>query len=48
MPTSDLSWENDVKPALGETFDLVLLDFRRSDDVAGILKPADEAKLKRS
>ena len=42
----DLSWEADIKPALGETFDLVLLDFRRSDDVVGIVKPADEAKLK--
>jgi hypothetical protein len=41
----DLSWETDIKPALGETFDLVLLDFRNSDDVVGILKPADEAKL---
>ena len=45
LADEDLSWENDVKPALGETFDLVLLDFRRSDDVVGILKPADEAKL---
>src|SRR5215208_2456943 len=42
----DLSWETDIKPALGKTFDLVLLDFRRSDDVVGIVKPADEAKLK--
>jgi hypothetical protein len=42
----NLSWETDIKPALGKTFDLVLLDFRRSDDVVGIVKPADEAKLK--
>jgi hypothetical protein len=41
----DLSWETDIKPALGDTFDLVLLDFRNSDDVVGIVKPADEAKL---
>jgi Protein of unknown function (DUF3352) len=41
----DLSWETDIKPALGETLDLVLLDVSRSDDVVGIVKPADEAKL---
>ena len=45
LSEEDLSWEEDIKPALGETFDLVLLDFRRSDDVVGILKPADEQKL---
>lgn len=45
LAEEDLSWEQDIKPALGETFDLVLLDFRRSDDVVGILKPADEQKL---
>jgi Protein of unknown function (DUF3352) len=46
LADEQLSWENDVKPALGKTFDLVLLDFRRSDDVVGIVQPADEAKLK--
>jgi Protein of unknown function (DUF3352) len=41
----DVSWETDIKPALGDTFDVVLLDFE-SEAVVGILKPADEAKLK--
>jgi hypothetical protein len=46
LAEEDLSWETDIKPALGDTFDLVLLDFDNSDDVVGIVKPADEAKLK--
>lgn len=41
----DVSWETDIKPALGESLDVVLLDFE-NQDVVGILKPADEAKLK--
>lgn len=40
----DLSWETDIKPALGESLDLVLLDLE-GDDAVAILKPADEAKL---
>jgi hypothetical protein len=46
LAEDDLSWESDIKPALGETLDVVLLDFKNSDDVVGILKPADEAKFK--
>jgi Protein of unknown function (DUF3352) len=46
LAEDDVSWEQDIKPALGETFDLVLLDLKNSDAVVGILKPADEAKLK--
>jgi hypothetical protein len=45
LAEEDLSWETDVKPALGDTFDVVLLDFKNSEDVVGILKPADEKKL---
>lgn len=40
-----LSWEADIKPALGETLDLVLLDLDGEEFVA-VLKPGDEAKLK--
>src|SRR5215210_1064692 len=46
LAEDDLSWETDVKPALGDTFDVVLLDFDNPDDFVGIVKPADEAKLK--
>jgi Protein of unknown function (DUF3352) len=46
LAEDDVSWENDVKPALGETFDLVLLDLENSDAVVGLVQPADEAKLK--
>ncbi len=42
----NLSWETDIKPALGESLDIVLLDLESDDDVFAILKPADEAKLK--
>jgi hypothetical protein len=45
LAEDDVSWETDIKPALGETFDLVLLDFKNSDDVVGIVKPSDEQKL---
>jgi hypothetical protein len=45
LAEEDVSWETDVKPALGETLDIVVLDFEE-EDVVGILKPADEAKLK--
>jgi hypothetical protein len=41
----NLSWETDIKPALGESLDVVLLDFQ-SEDVVAILKPGDEGKLK--
>jgi hypothetical protein len=45
LAEEDVSWETDVKPALGETLDIVVLDFEE-ETVVGILKPADEAKLK--
>ena len=45
LAEDDLSWEQDIKPALGDTLDVVLLDFD-SDDFVGILKPGDEAKFK--
>jgi hypothetical protein len=44
LSEDDVSWETDIKPALGETLDLVVLDLKR-EDVVGILKPADEQKL---
>jgi Protein of unknown function (DUF3352) len=40
----DVSWEADIKPALGETLDLVLLDFE-SGDFVFILKPQDKSKF---
>lgn len=45
LAEDDLSWETDIKPALGETLDIVLLDLSDAGAVL-ILKPADEAKLK--
>jgi hypothetical protein len=45
LAEEDVLWETDVKPALGETLDIVVLDFE-NESVVGILKPADEAKLK--
>jgi hypothetical protein len=45
LAEENLDWETDVRPALGKTLDLAVLDFKREDAV-GILKPADEAKLK--
>jgi Protein of unknown function (DUF3352) len=44
LAKDDVSWETDVKPALGTSLDLVVLDFK-SENVVGILKPADKAKL---
>jgi Protein of unknown function (DUF3352) len=44
LADEDVSWETDIKPALGKTLDLVALDFD-SDDVAFILKPANKEKL---
>lgn len=43
LAEDDVSWETDIKPALGETFDVVLLGF--DADVVGILKPGDDAKF---
>ena len=45
LAEDDLSWETDIKPALGETLDLILLDFEASNFVV-VLKPGDEAKFK--
>lgn len=45
LAEEDVSWETDIKPALGDTLDIVVLDFE-DESVVGILKPADEAKLK--
>jgi hypothetical protein len=45
LAEENLDWETDVRPALGKMLDLAVLDFKREDAV-GILKPADEAKLK--
>jgi hypothetical protein len=45
MAEDDLSWETDIKPALGDTLDIVLMDFSDASPVV-LLKPADEAKLK--
>jgi hypothetical protein len=43
LAEDDLSWENDVRPALGETLDVVLLDLEGA--FVAVLKPADKAKL---
>jgi hypothetical protein len=45
LADDQVSWETDIKPALGKTLDLVLLDFD-SGSAVGILKPADKEKLK--
>ena len=44
LASEDVDWERDIKPALGKTFDLVVLDFDDANPV-GILKPADKGKL---
>jgi hypothetical protein len=41
---SKVSWENDVKPALGKEIDFVALDFN-SSQVVGLTQPGDEAKF---
>src|SRR4051794_28582205 len=41
---SKLSWENDVKPALGKEIDVVALDFK-SSEIVGLTQPGDEAKF---
>lgn len=45
LAEDDLSWENDIKPALGETIDVVMVGGLDDAQVVGILKPADEAKF---
>ena len=44
LAEDELSWETDIKPALGDTLDLVLLDFEGQNFVV-VLKPADKAKF---
>jgi hypothetical protein len=44
LAEDDLSWENDIRPALGETIDVVMLGLDE-ESVVGILKPADEEKF---
>jgi Protein of unknown function (DUF3352) len=44
LAKEDVSWEDDVKPALGKTLDIVVLDFD-SDDFVFILKPANKEKF---
>jgi hypothetical protein len=42
-----VDWENEVKPALGPTIELVALGFETFDqDVVGLAKPKDETKFK--
>jgi hypothetical protein len=41
--SAKVSWENDVKPALGKELDLVVLDFK-SSQVVGLTQPGDSAK----
>src|SRR5205085_429031 len=44
---SKLSWENDVKPALGKEIDVVALDFK-SSQIVGLTQPGgdDEGKAR--
>jgi hypothetical protein len=44
LADENLSWEQDVRPALGDVLDVVDLDLRPSETVA-LLQPADEARL---
>jgi uncharacterized protein DUF3352 len=44
LAEEDLSWETDVRPALGDTLDVVVLGLDDGDTVA-LLRPADEKKL---
>jgi Protein of unknown function (DUF3352) len=39
-----VSWQNDVKPALGDELDIAVLDFK-SAQVVGFTQPGDEAKF---
>ena len=48
LNADNLSWERDVKPALGDAVYLVWLDFANGgDDVVGFTKPADRRKFER-
>jgi hypothetical protein len=44
----DLSWERDIKPALGPEFDLVWLDFGNDgENFVGLMQPDDEDAFRR-
>jgi hypothetical protein len=45
LTEENLSWENDIQPALGNSVDFVMLDFSDDAEPYLILKPADKAKL---
>jgi hypothetical protein len=45
LTKSGVSWETDVKPALGKELDLAVLDFKPAGNVVGLLQPADDAKF---
>jgi hypothetical protein len=40
-----LSWETDIRPALGKEVDVAVLDLKRTYDVVALLQPADDAKF---
>lgn len=40
-----VSWENDVKPALGKEIDVAVLGFANGGTVVGLTQPSDEAKF---
>ena len=47
MRKDGVDWEKDVKPALGQEFDVVWLDFENNgDDVVGLTQPKSQAKFK--
>src|SRR5207237_48990 len=45
LTKAGLSYENDIKPALGKEVDIAVLDFKPDYDVVGLLQPADDAKF---
>jgi hypothetical protein len=45
--SAQLSWQNDVKPALGPEVDVVLLDLKSNPDVVALTQPKDESAFKR-
>ena len=48
LKADDVSWERDVKPALGDAVYVVWLDFANGgDDVVGFTKPADRRTFER-
>ena len=45
LQKDNLTWERDVRPALGEDVHVVWLDFKSDDNVVGYARPRDEAKF---